>query len=93
MSAMPEAQKALKENDLGVLTVQGEIAPCSKTQGVSLLDRDGKEFCILQKGAGVDLLDSVSLFMSITGKVTEIHKEDEVYCTILVRNYEEIDHL
>ncbi len=92
MGALAEAQRAFKENDLGVLTVQGEITPCSKTQGVSLVDKEGNEYCILQKAAGADLLDSVSLYMSLTGKVIEIQEDDEVYFTILVRAYKEIDH-
>ncbi len=91
MNALTKAQETLSENDLGILSIQGEISPCSKTQGVSLIDKDGLEYCILQKGAGVDLLDSVSLFMSLTGKVVEIQNEEERYFTILVRSYKELD--
>ncbi len=79
--------------DLGLHTIKGTIEPCSfHQQRVSLIEFDSeKEFCILPKGAGVDLVDLVSESMEIVGMVSETTEEEETRLFIQVRAYQAED--
>ncbi len=83
------SEKSSTKRELGLRTVQGIIQPYSQdSQKVALLEHNTeKEFCILLKGAGVDLVDYVSEEMELIGIVTEIEEDEELKYTIQVRSY------
>ncbi len=90
MSSAIFDENTSQKTDLGLQTVLGTIQPCShNNQRVALFENDtDKEFCILPKGAGADLIDCVSEYMQIKGIVTKISSPDEdAQYTILVRSY------
>ncbi len=82
---------AIQVKDLGLQTIIGTIEPCSHDmQKVALIEKDSeKEFCILPKGAGADLVDYVSENMELQGVVTEFSEDEEERYTIQVRSYKQ----
>lgn len=71
-----------------VTVVQGYIRVLPRVSGkeeasVTLVTEDEKEYRILHKGIGVDLLEHISAKVTISGVIASSEEGD----TILVRNY------
>ncbi len=93
MSSIAQTDMLSKKTDLGLKEVTGTIQPCSRNQQrVCLVENeDEKEYCIIPKGAGADLVDFVSENMTLRGVVNEFNEDDETYYTIQVRSYKHED--
>ncbi len=76
--------------NLGLQTIHGTVEPCTfHSQRVSLVEHDtNKEYCVLPKGAGVDLIDLVSENIELVGVVSELLEDDEARLFIQVRGYQ-----
>ncbi len=89
MTSIAQSDLLSKKVDLGLKKISGIIQPCSRnSQRVCLEENESeKEYSIIPKGAGADLVDFVSENMTLLGVITEITEDDEVYYTIQVRSY------